>query len=116
MALYCTVLPRATLCGAVGVIAMLLRVALVTVRLAWPDRPPKTAIIVLLPAAMPYANPGKFDPLAIVAAAGLTDDQITDEVISCVVPSANVATALKRVVVPPAIVGAAGVTAMELAF
>ena len=62
------------------------------------------------PLATPVARP----PAAIVATAALEEDQVTELVRFCVLPSVKVPVAVNCSVSPRAIEGFAGVTAIEL--
>jgi hypothetical protein len=70
---------------------------------------PEVAVMVVVPAATAVASP----LLLIVAVAGLDEVQVTELVISWVVPSENVPVAVNCWVAPPVTFGLAGVTAME---
>ena len=61
-------------------------VAAFTVNVVEPKTLPKVAVIVLLPTATEVARPLKFAALLIVAVTVLEELQVTDVVMSCVVP------------------------------
>ena len=61
-------------------------VAAVTVNVVEPEMLPSVAVIVLLPTATGVAKPLEFAALLIVAVTVLEELQITDVVMSCVVP------------------------------
>ena len=83
-------------------------VAAVTVRSVDPLTAPDAAVIVALPMATVFANPE-----ATVAVDCVSDDQVAVEVRSCVLPSVNVPVAVNCWVVPRAMDGFAGETAIE---
>ena len=91
-----------------GVTAIDIRVAEVTLREALPVTPPETAPIVVLPVPTAVANPAELT----VATPGAEEDHVT-EVSNCVLPSSKLPTALNSCVVPTAIEGVAGLTAIE---
>jgi hypothetical protein len=66
-----------------GVTAMEVNVALVTVRLAVPTCPAKSAEIVVVPACTPVAEPAVLCALLMVAKAGFEDVQVAKAVRSC---------------------------------
>ena len=101
--------PRA-IRGFAGFTVMETRCAVETVSPVDPLTPPKTALIVLLPAATLVRSPW---PL-MVAAAGFEDVQTADPLTSCEVLSLNVPVAANCFVVPTAILEFAGVTAIEI--
>jgi hypothetical protein len=88
-------------------------VALVTVRVEVPETPLHEAVITVEPALTAVASP--FEPAALltVATPVLEELQVAEAVRSCVVPFENVPTALNCSVVPLAMEGLLGVTAME---
>jgi hypothetical protein len=96
-AVSCKVVPSPKPTGVVeddvGVIAMLLRVAELTVRVWDAETPPRLAPIVVVPAATPVATPSGGE-LEIVATPGLLLLQFTSAVISWVLPSLNAPTAV----------------------
>lgn len=69
--------------GADGVTEMAVSVAAETVRVAFPAMLPDVAVMVADPAATPVASPA----VLTVAIVVVDELQVTDEVISCVVPS-----------------------------
>ena len=81
----------------------------VTVKAVEPEMPPDVAVIVVVPAATDVASP----VVAIVATPTFDELQTADAVKFCVVLSDKVPVALNCWVVPWAILGFAGVTAME---
>jgi hypothetical protein len=87
--------------------------ACVTVSVVEPEMPPKTALIIVEPSLTDVASP--FDPVAllIVATPVFEELQVTDEEISCVVLSENVPVAMNCWVVPRAMLGFTGVTAID---
>lgn len=103
----CFVVPTAILEFA-GVTAIETRVAALTVREALPVTPPDTALIVVLPVPTAVANPAE----VTVATPGAEEDHVI-EVSNCVLPSSKLPTALNCCVVPTAIEGVAGLTAIE---
>jgi hypothetical protein len=104
----CCVDPTAMLAGVgVTVTAVTLRV---TVSVAEPWTPVRIAVTVVDPAATPVATPAAFT----VATAGLEVVQLTAPVTSAVVLSLYVAVARNCCVALAAMLGAAGVTAMEV--
>ena len=82
----CCVVPFA-IEGEVGVTAMLVSVAAVTVRLAVPETAPSVAEIVAEPVATAVARPREPAAFEMEATAAFDDAQVTVEVTSCVVPS-----------------------------
>ena len=76
--------------GFAGVTAMVTSVAAVTVRVVEPVMPPETALIVLVPAATPVANP----PAVIVATLVVTELQLAVLVKFCVELSEKVPVAV----------------------
>jgi hypothetical protein len=81
----------------------------VTVSVVEPVMPAETALITLVPAATPVANP----PAVIVATVVVTELQVAVPVKFCVELSENVPVAVNCSVVVFAIEGFAGVTAMD---
>jgi len=104
----CCVLPFA-IEGFAGVTAIDTSVAEVTVRVVEPVMPPETALIVLIPPATPVANP----PAEMVATLVVTELHTTELVRFWVELSENVPVAVNCSVVPFAIEGFAGVTAID---
>src|SRR6266436_3898499 len=97
--------------GFVGVTAIEVRVAAVTVSVVFPETSPKVAVIVMgPPAATDVAKPCDPPALLIVATAVLDELQVTWVVRSCVVLSLKVPVAVNCRVVPFAILGVVGVT------
>jgi hypothetical protein len=84
-------------------------VAPVTFKVAVPETEPEVAVIVDVPAPTPVAMPEE----AMLATFGNEADQVT-LVRSCVLPSSKLPTALNCKVVPAAIVGTDGLTAIEV--
>ena len=83
----CLVRPLAIL-GFTGVTVIKLRVAAVTVSVVFPDMLPDVAVMTAVPAATPVARPLVKRPLGFrIATPIASDDQVTDAVISCEVPS-----------------------------
>lgn len=107
VAVNCFVVPTAIVEFA-GVTAIETSVAALTVREALPVTPPEVALMVVLPAPTAVAKPETL----IAATPGVEDDHVS-EVSNCVLPSSKLPTALNCWVVPSAIVGVAGLTAME---
>ena len=95
--------------GLAGVTAMEDRAPVLTVRVVLPDIVPEVAVIVAVPAETAVAR-----PLLLTVAIDVLDElQVTDTLISWVVPSENVPVAENCWVTPLGMVGLAGVTAME---
>ena len=113
MAVSWSVVPFAML-APVGERLMPTSVAAETVSVALPVTAPMDALIVVWPCASPVARPTLAAALDTVAKAGLLESQTAWAVRSCVVPSENVPVAVNCWVVPLAIDGAAGETAMAL--
>ncbi len=87
MAVNCLVRPVTTL-GLIGVTAMELKVASLTVRAVFPVLPARVAVMVEEPPETPLARPLLAAPLGFrVATAVSLDDQVTREVIFSDVPS-----------------------------
>src|ERR1700735_1146437 len=95
--------------GLAGVTAIDTSVAAVTVRVVEPLIAPETALIVLVPVATPVAIP----PVVMVATPVVAELQVTELVRFCVELSENVPVAVNCFVVPLAIEGFAGVTAID---
>ena len=93
--------------GLAGVTAIEERVG--TVRIALPEKPPKVAVMVVVPIATAVARPVAF----IVATDVFDEVQVTCVVISCCVLSAYMLVAVSCWVVPRGTLGLAGVIAME---
>src|SRR6266700_3997680 len=100
--------------GSVGVTSIVDRVAAVTVSVVLPETPPKVAVIVVVPAATDVAKPCEPPALLIVATAAPDELQVTWVVRSCVVLSLKVPVAVNCRVVPFAMLGFVGVTAIEV--
>jgi len=75
--------------GFVGVTAIEVTVAPVTVKSAFPKTFPEAAVMVEVPAANPMARPGAPFTL-MLATAGLPEVHCTEPVMFCVLPSLNV--------------------------
>src|SRR5204863_8149059 len=112
VAVNCCFVPFAML-GFVGVTAIEVRVAAVTVSVVFPETDPKVAVIVMgPPAATDVAKPCEPPALLIVATAVLNELQVTWVVMSCVVKSLKVPVAVNCCVVPFAMLGSVGVTSI----
>ena len=96
-----------------GVTAMDTSVAELTVRAVEPEMLPEVAVIVAVPAATGVASPKEPVVLLIVATNVFDELHVTDVVIFCVLLSEKVPVAVNCSVVPRAILGLAGVTAMD---
>jgi hypothetical protein len=81
-----------------------------TVRTVWPATDPREPRIVVVPGVRALASPAALT----VATPGPEEVQTTDVVMSCVLPSLEVPVAMNCCVVPLAMEGLAGVTAMEV--
>jgi hypothetical protein len=88
-------------------------VAAVTVKVADPEMPPDVAVIVTVPALTPVARPFEPEVLLTVARAVFDEDQVAEEVRFCVDPFVYVPVAVNCWVVPAAMLGDDGVTAIE---
>jgi len=112
MAVNCSAVPL-TMLGLVGVTAMDMSVAGVTVRAVDPDILPDVAAIVVKPAAAAVASP--LEPAApLMDATAVTDEfQVTVVVRSCVVLSENVPMAVNCFADPLTTLGLVGVIAMD---
>ncbi len=108
----CVVVPLAML-ELVGVTVMDTRVALSTVSEVDPVTLPDVAVTVVVPAATEVARPLEPAALLTVATPVLDELQVAKAVRSCVVLSENVPVAANCVVVPVAMLGSVGVTAMD---
>jgi hypothetical protein len=95
--------------GFAGVTAIDTSVAAVTVSSVVPLTAPEVASMLLIPVPTPVANP----PAVIVAMLVVCELQVTDPVKFCVELSENVPVAVNCFVVPFAIEGFAGVTAID---
>ena len=92
-----------------GVMEMENRVAVVIVRTVFPERPPKVAVMVEVPAATAVAR-----PVLLTDADDVLDDlQMTWVVKSWLAPSEYVPVAVNCLVIPAGMLGLAGVTAIE---
>jgi len=109
MALNCWVVPMATL-GVAGISSMESRAGGVTVKVAAPETPANSAVIAAVPAATAVARPEAL----MVAIAVFDELQATSAVRSWVALFDSVPVALNCWLVPMAMLGAAGVTAMEV--
>jgi hypothetical protein len=95
--------------GLAGVTAMDCSVAVVTVNTVEPLTDPRVALIELVPVDTPVAKP----PAVIVATEGVAEAHVTLPVRFCVELSLYVPVAVNCCVVPLAIDGLAGVTAID---
>ena len=109
----CWVVPRIML-GLVGVTAMDTSVAAVTARVVDPDMVPDVAVSVVEPVVVGVANP--FDPAALLMVATLVLEELQVAVVVrfWVLPSEYVPVAVNCWVVPRAMLGLVGVTAIDL--
>jgi len=112
VAVNCLDVPKAML-GLVGVSAMETSVAGVTVSVAVPETLPDVAVIVDEPAATDVALPLEPAVLLMAATAAVDEFHITVVVRSCVVLSEYVPVAVNCCVVPGAMLGLVGSTAMD---
>ena len=97
-----------------GVTAMETTAAAVTVSVTGPLlTAPELAVMVDVPTLMLLARPKLPDVLLTVAVAGVAEFHVTSSVTSCVLLSVNVPVAVNCCVLPNAMEGVAGVTAME---
>ena len=112
VAVNCLVVPSAML-GLIGVIAMDTSVAEVTVRTVDPDTSPDVAVMVVEPEDAEVARPLVPAVLLMAATAVAEEFQVTVVVISCVVLSENVPVAVNCCIVLRAMLGLAGVIAIE---
>jgi hypothetical protein len=106
------VVPRAIL-GLTGVTAMENSVAAVTVSVVLPEISPDAAVIVVTPANNEVASPLEPAALLMAATVGTEDVQVTDVVKIAVVAFEYRPVAINCWVVPRAILGLTGVTAMD---
>ena len=88
LAVNCCEVPRAMF-GLAGVTVTVWRAALLTVSVAPPTTPLNAAVIVVVPGDAPTASPEMPAELLIVATVGFEDVQVTEVVMSCVLPSAK---------------------------
>jgi len=112
VAVNCLVVPSAMLV-LVGVTAMDTSVAEVTASEVDPEIFPDVAVIVVEPAATEVVNPLEPAALLMAAIVAADDFQVTDVVRFCVEPSEYVPVAVNCLVVPSAMLGLVGVTAMD---
>lgn len=112
MAVNCWVVPAGFLeiLALTGVTAMETSVADVTVRVADPEMSPDVAVMVVKPVEIPVVT---FPAALMEALAGTDEVQATAAVRSCVVLSVYVPMAVNCWVVPAAILGVPGVTAID---
>lgn len=101
---------RVMILGFAGLIVMLTRCALETVRPVDPEIAPKVAVIVELPVLELVASPAAL----IAAAAGFEELQTTEPETSCVLLSLNAPVAANCLVVPTAMLELAGLTAIDI--
>jgi hypothetical protein len=106
------VLPRAMLAD-VGDIAIFVRDAALTVRLAVPDTEPESAVMVVVPAPVLVAKPALPAELLMVATFAAKELQCTVVVTSCVVPSAYMPVAVNCWLVPIPMAVLCGVTLID---
>ena len=85
MAVNCCNVPKG-MDAFVGVTAMEIKVALVTVSVTLEERLPEVAEMVEVPGVSPFASPGAPFTL-ILATDGFDEAQFTDDVMLCVLPS-----------------------------
>src|SRR5215813_11287116 len=95
-----------------GVTAIEVSRALPTASVVVPETPPEVALIVVLPGATPFANPGVPETL-IVATDGLDEAHVTLAVMSRVPPSENLPVAVNFCVRPAATEGLVGLICSE---
>jgi hypothetical protein len=112
VAVNCWLVPSA-IDGVAGVIASDTSAAEVTVSFVDPVTDPDVAVMVAVPAPVPLANPGFGGTLLIVATAETSELHCAVPVMFCVLPSVYVPVAVNCSVAPVAIVGIAGVTAID---
>jgi hypothetical protein len=112
VAVNCLLVPSAML-GLVGVTAMETSVTEVTASEVDPEILPDVAVIVVEPAATEVVNPLEPAALLMAAIVAADDFQVTDVVRFCVEPSEYVPVAVNCLVVPSAMLGLVGVTAMD---
>jgi hypothetical protein len=106
VAVNCLVVPTAML-ELAGVTASETKVAPVTMRVAVPFTEPEVAVMVVVPVPRLVAK-----PVGSTVATPLDDEDQESDVSNCVLPSSKLPTALNCSVVPMAIDGVAGVTAI----
>jgi hypothetical protein len=112
VAVNCCWVPRA-IEGVCGVIEIEASVAAVTVSIVEPVTVPAFAEIVAVPGPMLLTKPCVGAALLMVATAGVVELHCTVLVMFCVLPSEKVPVAVNCSVVPDAMVGIAGVSAIE---
>ena len=105
----CTVRPLAML-GFTGVTAIEESVAAVTVKVVSPDMLPDVAVMTAVPAATPVARPPGFTVATLI----VPEAQVTDAVISTVVPLEYVPSAVNCLVRPATTLGFIGITVIKL--
>ena len=81
-----------------------------TVMVAEPVMLPEVAVMLATPTPTPVAKP----PVLIEATVGVSEDQVTEAVTSCVLKSLKVPVAVNCCVVPNGIDGFAGVTVIDV--
>jgi hypothetical protein len=113
MAMNCVVVPRAML-GAGG--ATFIDATSDVVSVVDPVMPPEAAVIMVEPVveAAAVTRPCEAEELLMVAIPAFDESQTTAEVIYCLLLLEKVPIAVSRVVVPGAMTGLAGVTAIEV--
>src|SRR5450631_548106 len=92
------------------------KVAFDTVKSEMPHCESRIPAIVVVPLVMPLAHPAEPTEPLIVAVDGVVETHVTEEVTSCFVPSASVATASNGIADPCATVAGPGVTAIDVRF
>jgi hypothetical protein len=112
VAVNCCVVPSGIEAVA-GLIAIDTRAAAVTVSCVLPLMVPEVAVMLALPVPTLVANPCVGTVLLIVPVVVVSDDHVTIPLRFCVLPSVNVPVAVNCWLVPNAIEGSAGVTAIE---
>jgi len=95
--------------GFVGVTAIEVRTAEVTVTVVAPDTPPRVAVIVALPTPIPVTRPWLPGASLTVASVGAEEIQVTNAVRFWVVPSEKSPVAMSCSLVPSAIEELGGV-------
>src|SRR5580704_15899001 len=108
----CSVSPE-LMCGFAGVIAIEVRVALVTLRDAVPTCAAKMAVMVAFPTDTPVATPMLPPTLLMVATDAGAAVHCTDSVRSCVLPFPNVPMAVNGVSIVSGTLAVPGMTARE---
>ncbi len=112
MAVNCCDAPRVMLAGA-GVTVIIVKVALVTVRVVDPTTPANVAVMVEVPGATPMTMPELPMATLTVATDGADEVHVTELVRFCVLPSANVPVAVYCIATCAGKLEATGVTAMD---